>query len=727
MDKTLMRPLFRDKATQLNQPRKIDGSKVPKYALGAAIQLGRAGLAGLGRVAQPAYQYLKTKAATPTGQKVLTGLEGAGVYMGAGDVVEGISEGDYYKTLGGLSVALPGMAYLPQTMRGTGIKALQGVKDFERLSPLKTGKGQLTALGGTGIGYGFAGDTEAEAQTQPTEEKEQIPIQDRLIYSKPEYSDQVVDETALEQSVQTKAPRPIGLKDPANKMEEVFNKDLPIANKIIDVAEQLGIDIKNIRNLDDKKLKQIAVESNVNIQDVYRLAGKSPSEATPSPAPKNPIQATNDVTASIPGMTDVEVQNLIKARKNQLAGAKQLSVGDQFKQFKAQINEVTGESNDNLLNLVAMKAAGRLLSGQTKQAGVRGFLEVGGQALEGAANDMMQLAISQKAQDMELAKAFLKMKADQSQGPGFESGDKVFKIEDPNFPGNFYNVKGLTGKDGRIYYRDLNNNIVPAQQGQVGYESRELPEKINLYSANLEENKRAQEMINSVIEVLPDSGTFTAAFGLAKEDAYGTVEKVFGKNNLGGGDFDAEIKRLIRNNDNGTEQGKKDATSLMKKYDDDMAKVEKRAREIAKDAGRGGIFSRPTDKELETFTKLALIEQRMKYLVANANKAEDRLTQKDIENAEKNTRIIQFVGSAKRVKENYRQLRGEFAQKARGTAMQYRAAGGTESSMKYFRDNIPGVESLYEEKLEKTREEQLVQDKQSRLGVLNTMPGIRGK
>ena len=727
MDKTLMRPLFRDKATQLNQPRKIDGSKVPKYAIGAAIQLGRAGLAGLGRVAQPAYQYLKTKAATPTGQKVLTGLEGAGVYMGAGDVVEGISEGDYYKTLGGLSVALPGMAYLPQTMRGTGIKALQGVKDFERLSPLKTGKGQLTALGGTGIGYGFAGDTEAEAQTQPTEEKEQIPVQDRLIYSKPEYSDQVVDETALEQSVQTKAPRPIGLKDPANKMEEVLNKDLPIANKIIDVAEQLGIDIKNIRNLDDKKLKQIAVESNVNIQDVYRLAGKSPSEATPSPAPKNPIQATNDVTASIPGMTDVEVQNLIKARKNQLAGAKQLSVGDQFKQFKAQINEVTGESNDNLLNLVAMKAAGKLLSGQTKQAGVRGFLEVGGQALEGAANDMMQLAISQKAQDMELAKAFLKMKTDQSQGPGFESGDKVFKIEDPNFPGNFYNVKGLTGKDGRIYYRDLNNNIVPAQQGQVGYESKELPEKINLYSANLEENKRAQEMINSVIEVLPDSGTFTAAFGLAKEDAYGTVEQVFGKNNLGGGDFDAEIKRLIRNNDDGTEQGKKDATSLMKKYDDDMAKVEKRAREIAKDAGRGGIFSRPTDKELETFTKLALIEQRMKYLVANANKAEDRLTQKDIENAEKNTRIIQFVGSAKRVKENYRQLRGEFAQKARGTAMQYRAAGGTESSMKYFRDNIPGVEDLYKEKSKKAREQQLIQDKQSRLGVLNTIPGIGGK
>jgi hypothetical protein len=725
MDKTLMRSLFKARANQIHQASKINGSRVPGYAIGGAIALGRLGLAGLTKAAGPAYRYLGSKMATPTGQKVLTGIEGSAVYTGVGDAVEGIKEGDYYKTLGGLSVALPGMAYLPGSMRGSGIKALQGVKDFERLSPLKTGKGQLAAVGGLGIGYGFSGDDEAEAKS--TTDKKQTSIEDRLIYSKPEYANDVPDETGLEQSTQTKAARPIGLKNPANKMEEVFNKDLPIANKIIDVAEQLGIDIKNIRNLDDKKLKQIAVESNVNIQDVYRLAGKSPSEATPSPAPKNPIQATNDVTASIPGMTDVEVQNLIKARKNQLAGAKQLSVGDQFKQFKAQINEVTGESNDNLLNLVAMKAAGKLLSGQTKQSGVRGFLEVGGQALEGAANDMMQLAISQKAQDMELAKAFLKMKADKSQGPGFESGDKVFKIEDPNFPGNFYNVKGLAGKDGRIYYRDSNNNVVPAQQGQVGYATKELPEKINLYSANLEENKRAQEMINSVIEVLPDSGTFTAAFGLAKEDAYGTVEQVFGKNNLGGADFDAEIKRLIRNNDDGTEQGKKDASSLMKKYDEDMDKVEKRAREIAKDAGRGGIFSRPTDKELETFTKLALIEQRMKYLVANANKAEDRLTQKDIENAEKNTRIIQFVGSAKKVKENYRQLRGEFAQKARGTAMQYRASGGTESSMKYFRDNIPGVEDLYKEKSKKAREQQLIQDKQSRLGVLNTIPGIGGK
>ena len=725
MDKTLMRSLFKARANQIHQASKINGSRVPGYIVGGLIiNAGRAGLAGLSRAAGPAYRYLGSKMATPTGQKLLTGIEGSAVYTGVGDAVEGIKEGDYYKTLGGLSVALPGMAYLPGAMRGSGIKALQGVKDFERLSPLKTGKGQLAAVGGLGIGYGFSGDAEAEAK--PTTDKKQTSIEDRLIYSKPEYANDVPDETGLEQSTQTKAARPIGLKNPANKMEEVLNRDLPIANKIIDVAEQLGIDIKNIRNVDDKKLKQIAIESNVDIKDVYRLAGKSPSAATPSPAPKNPIQATNDVTSNISGMTEREVENLIKVRKEQLAGAKQLSLGDQFKQFKSQISEVTGENNDNLLNLVAMKAAGKLMSGQTKQGGVRGFLEVGGQALEGAANDMMQLAVAQKGQDMELAKAFLKMKADKSSGPGFLPGDKVFRIEDTNYPGNYYNVKGLTGKDGKIYYRDKDNNIIPAQGGQVGYESKENADKINVYSANLEEIKRGQEMVDTVIDALPEAGTFTAAFGLAKEDAYGTIDQVFGKNNLGGGDFDTQIKTLMRDKRNSAEEQE----LMVKNYDKDMDKVEKRAKEIGR-AAKGenvvsGMFSRTTDRELEVYTKLALIEQRMKYIVANANKAEDRLTQKDIENAEQRTKIIQFVGSSKTVKENYKRLRDEFTNKAQAYAMQYRSAGGTESSMQYFRNNVPGVEQLYKEKSQQAKQEQAIQNKKTRLGVLNTIPGIGG-
>jgi hypothetical protein len=385
----------------------------------------------------------------------------------------------------------------------------------------------------------------------------------------------------------------------------------------------------------------------------------------------------------------------------------------------------------NLNNLVAMKFAGQLLSGKSRKGGISGALEIAGQGMESAGNDLMSIALAQKNQDMTLAQAFLKSKADAAaaeakakEGPGFVGGDKVFKIEDQNYPGQFYNVKGLTGKDGKIYYRDSNNNIVPAEAGQVGYESKENNDKMNLYASNLEENKRGAEMINFVINALPEAGTFSAAFGLAKEDAIGTAEQVFGMNGLTGSGFDSEIKDLMRDKRNSVEEQE----LMLKNYDKDMAKVEKRANEMAKASYKergGGFFSRPSDAELTTFTKLALIEQRMKYLVANANKAEDRLTQKDIENAEQRTKIIQFYGSARTVRKNYEVLQKEFSNKAQAFAMQYRRAGGTESSMQYFKENVPGVEQLYTESQADYAQEQNTKDIKNRNDILTTIPGVQ--
>jgi hypothetical protein len=141
----------------------------------------------------------------------------------------------------------------------------------------------------------------------------------------------------------------------------------------------------------------------------------------------------------------------------------------------------------------------------------------------------------------------------------------------------------------------------------------------------------------------------------------------------------------------------------------------------------GGFLSRPTDAQLATFTKLALIEQRMKYLVANANKSEDRLTQKDIDNAAQRTEIIKFFGSAKTVRQNYVNLKEEFENKAQGFAMQYRRAGGTESSMQYFKENVPGVENLYTQKEKQFLATQKIQNKENRNQILSTIPIAGGQ
>ena len=725
MDKTLMRPLFRQKAEEILRPKKIDGTKVPGYFGGALISTGI-------RLATPAFRYLAASrpvqaisraSQTPVGQGVMGAGEAGLVYSGAGDVAEGVKEGDYYRVLGGLSSIVPGMAYLPSSLRGTGIKALQGVKDIERLQPVKSGKGIVGSVGLGALGYTMAEPSTrdaTEAQRNATKNARED-IQDRLIYSKPTYANDIVDETGLEQSTPMTKPRVIGIKNPKNVQEQQINQNLVASNKILDVANQLGInlDVDNLKNITDKQLKQISIESNINLNDVYRLTGRSPT-----PAPKNPIQATNEVTSQIPGMTNTEIGLLANNRKKELEEAKRTSsMSEEFQAFKKQLSSVTGEDNDNLLNLVAMKAAGKLLSGKTKEKGTRGFLDVGGQALEGAASDMLQLALAQKSQDMELAKAFLKMKTDQSQGPGFLEGDKVFRIEDKNFPGNFYNVKGLRGKDGRNYILDpKTNNVRLATEGEVGNIYPEDPKAIAYNANQLEENKRGTEMIETVINALPENGTFAAAFGLAKEDVFGTIENVAGKrydfSSPVGGSFDAKIKALMRNN-----KDEKEQEALLKKYDNDMDKVEGRALEMYKEAtGKSTFFGRPTDKELETFTKLALIEQRMKYIVANANKSEDRLTQKDIENAEKRTKIIQFYGSAKAVRQNYINLKEEFEKKAESFAMQYRQAGGTESSMLYYRNKVPGVAKMYERKARETLEDKAKENKQQRTNILSTIP-----
>ena len=731
-----MRPLFRKKAIQYRQ---VEGKAVPKFMFGGILNAANMARAA----AAPAFRYIGSKMAGPKVATALTGLEGAGVGYGVNEMAKGLREGDTGQFIEGAAYAIPGAAFLPSTAKRSGIKALREFGEFagSKATPVTTamlnnqGKTAIGTLGAAYLGSEMQGDGTATDMSQVSEGV--LPIEERLIYSeKPEYAPdpkKKVTENLKEykEKVKNFTPRPIGVKDPINKREAQYGEDLSKANKITEVAEALGIDINNIAAVGEETLKKIAEQTDVPLPDVFRLTGYGNNNNDPEPiAPTIPGQI-DQVTNNIAGMTNNEVDRMVKNRKNLLKQAENLSpLSKEFNAFRDQINEMTGGTT-NLNNLVAMKFAGQLLSGKSRKGGISGALDIAGQGLESVGNDLMSIALAQKNQDMTLAQAFLKSKADAAaaeakakEGPGFVGGDKVFKIEDQNYPGQFYNVKGLTGKDGKIYYRDSNNNIVPAEAGQVGYESKENNDKMNLYASNLEENKRGAEMINFVINALPEAGTFSAAFGLAKEDVIGTAEQVFGMNGLTGSGFDSQIKDLMRDKRNTVEEQE----LMLKNYDKDMAKVEKRANEMAKASYKergGGFFSRPSDAELTTFTKLALIEQRMKYLVANANKAEDRLTQKDIENAAQRTEIIKFYGSARTVRKNYEVLQKEFSNKAQAFAMQYRRAGGTESSMQYFKENVPGVEQLYTESKKDYAQKQNTKNIKNRNDILTTIPGVQ--
>ena len=725
-----MRPLFRKRATQL---RVVDSKAVPKFFVGGIMSAANTARA----VAAPAFRYLGNKMAGPKVSTALTGLEAGSAGYGINEMAKGVRDGDTGQFLEGAAYAVPGAAFLPSTARRSGIAAIRELGEFgaSKTTPVaqalinNPGKTAVGSIGTALAGQQMQGDGTASDLSQVSGEVKSI--EDRLIYSKPEYepdpkkkvTQNLKDYKEMEKNFK---PKVIGVENPSTPEELQLNEDLPKANKIIAIAEELGLDVNNLASVGEETLKKIAEQTDVPLPDVLRLSGFDGNGQDPEPVAPTIDGQINQVTQNIEGMTDDEVNRMVKNRQNEIKKANNLSpLSKEFQTFKNELDQMTGGSG-NLNNLIAMKFAAKLMTGKSNQRGLSGLVDIAGQGLESASTDLMNIALAQKNQDMVLAQSFLKSKAAAAKaakaGPGFVGGDKVFSVEDPAYPGQFYNVKGMMGKDGKIYHRNKNNEVVEATAG--AYERPINSDKMNLYASNLEENKRGAEMIDFVINSLPQDGTFSAAFGLAKEDIFGTLEQVTGTNGITSSDFDSEIKSLMRNND-GTEEGMKATEKMLKEYDKDMGKVEKRANEMAKASYKergGGFLSRPSDDELARFTKLALIEQRMKYLVANANKAEDRLTQKDIENAAQRTEIIKFYGSAKTVRANYMNLKKEFEDKAQSFAMSYRQNGGTESSMQYFKENVPGVEQLYSKQQADFLSNQRTKNKTERNKILTTIP-----
>ena len=725
-----MRPLFRKRATQL---RVVDSKAVPKFFVGGIMSAANTARA----VAAPAFRYLGNKMSGPKVSTALTGLEAGSAGYGINEMAKGVRDGDTGQFLEGAAYAVPGAAFLPSTARRSGIAAIRELGEFgaSRATPVaqalinNPGKTAVGSIGTALVGQGMQGDGTASDLSQVSGGVKSI--EERLIYSKPEYNpdpkkkvtQNLKDYKEMEKNFK---PKVIGVENPSTPEELQLNEDLPKANKIIAIAEELGLDVNNLASVGEETLKKIAEQTDVPLPDVLRLSGFDGNGQDPEPVAPTIDGQINQVTQNIEGMTDDEVNRMVKNRQNEIKKANNLSpLSKEFQTFKNELDQMTGGSG-NLNNLIAMKFAAKLMTGKSNQRGLSGLVDIAGQGLESASTDLMNIALAQKNQDMVLAQSFLKSKAAAAKaakaGPGFVGGDKVFSVEDPAYPGQFYNVKGMMGKDGKIYHRNKNNEVVEATAG--AYERPINSDKMNLYASNLEENKRGAEMIDFVINSLPQDGTFSAAFGLAKEDIFGTLEQVTGTNGITSSDFDSEIKSLMRNND-GTEEGMKATEKMLKEYDKDMGKVEKRANEMAKASYKergGGFLSRPSDDELARFTKLALIEQRMKYLVANANKAEDRLTQKDIENAAQRTEIIKFYGSAKTVRANYMNLKKEFEDKAQSFAMSYRQNGGTESSMQYFKENVPGVEQLYSKQQADFLSNQRTKNKTERNKILTTIP-----
>ena len=98
-----------------------------------------------------------------------------------------------------------------------------------------------------------------------------------------------------------------------------------------------------------------------------------------------------------------------------------------------------------------------------------------------------------------------------------------------------------------------------------------------------------------------------------------------------------------------------------------------------------------SDGTMSEITRAKLIETRMKYILANANKDEDRLTRADIEEAAKNTEIFSLFTSDRKIREQYKRLNDELQGQFRNKAQQYIALGGNTRYLTTNYDFMPEV------------------------------------
>jgi hypothetical protein len=750
MDKTLNRPLFKKRAQQIHQ--QVNPKQVPKFFLGGIMQAGNMIRAG----AAPVYRYLAPKVSSfmnkPATQTGIVGLEGYGIGVGSRDMAEGVAEGDTGKFLQGAALAVPGAAFLPSSAKRSGIQALRETGEY--LSPRMTGAAQAlvrnpgkTAIGSIGTGVtGAYISPDAIAQAKPAEmsnEDYAKDIQERLIYKeKPEYKPdpkKKVTENLKEYKESTKDFKPyaVGIENPLTEGEKALDAQLKTVAKVREVANKLGV---NPIEATDEQLKQISIESNIDLSTLKSMVGQKDEGAVIAdnmPAPNNdgvPVITGNEGAAETQYLVDKRKRDV--AAGNEIAGTDALS--GQFLEFKNQINKMTGSDNSNLNNLLMMRAAGQMLSGKSPEKGVRGFLDITGQTLASSADAMIGLKLKQQDSDMKLATAFLKMKSDKAKGAGMlTGGDKTVRVSDPSVPGGFRNVRVSLGKDNKFYERIMNPD---GSQGFVqanftGTDVKRNDEKLNKALMGLEDNRRGGKMVEFVIKNAGEGGT-KAALGLLTEDAFGTLD-FFAGGNVGADSsviddqIRAEMAQTTGREGFDISGGKvnifaKESDNMTKRFNSDLEDArENGAERVEKQLKKAGIIAknyRPTEDELRNYTRLALIEQRMKYIVANANKSEDRLTQKDIDNAAKRTQIIKYITSPRTIRLNYEQLREEFAEKAGSYLTQYKLNGGDELFIQENFMDIPGVALQYNRKNKEFMKSQKVNNQVSRQDILNTIP-----
>jgi hypothetical protein len=705
---------------------------MPLPALGLLGMLGN-----IGRAGSMGYRAFKTARAAQPAAKQLLKYEGSGLQRGLGaiakgerklikkspltagglelalsapiaaegvvDVGQGMYEGDYGQVASGLGSLALTTPFVGRGLRIAGMsKRIPGsARDAiyqtgkETMKRVPMGKTFAPGLGLTGVGMlTERGDTVASADEQVLGEPITFTVNDVL--KSVEADKQNIGKPTVIDGKEVVIGSPDYKKIAQQKLDEAYKNEqaqgtTPTAT-IDQIADSFTFDPSvtgGAKVVDDTLQPQAPITTGMDLEEIQDAAERQEDQA--------------------------EKGKRIKEKMANSAEA------DEFNRFYDRITNITG-GNDQTSNLLLFKLATGLMSGKTAQSGVRGFLDVAGQAGSGVADTALALFSKEKDRRNNLAVAFLKAKEKQK-GTGVLKADKTRRtvlIEDPNDPlgGKVIDI-GIekdTGVD-VMFVPTLDGSgtqVVPMKSTKYT-EIKKQPARLAKYRNQLNSISQGYNYAQEVL-AMPD-GTFglTGRTQLGLEKISSVASDVFG---FFGGDLSldkSKIDRKIINSFNedivdeqgnvipATEEQRKETAEVTKMYEDEIGSLLKNAKR--------------TDGVLDNLTKARLIETRMKYVLANANKSEDRLTRADVEDAAARTQILGLTTGEDEVRSAYRNLAKNLEEQFKGIAKAYNFAGGNRDYIETF-TNMPLVQAMNAEKNQQLMMYNVMKDQQNQLASI---------
>jgi hypothetical protein len=678
--------------------RQIGGLGTSKAAQTAGqTSLGQKGLAAL---AKGERKLFKKSPVTAGGIEV--GLSAPFAAEGVMDVGKGLYENDYGQVASGLGTLALTVPFLGRGLRMTGASKkipasvrepiYQTGKEVQKRLP--TGKTFAPGLALTGVGA-FTERPDAEAQGQDPQVLGDDPVQMVI---------KAIENDKKNPNIDTTSP------DYKKQAQQILTNAYQAADKS---------GIKSPVTMD-----QIAETFTFETRDP-NLKGKVVDETK---IPNDNGQLSGTI------MSDEEIADSAKMQEGTASAGKKLKEkalstasaeeADQFNRFYDRIQNLTG-GNTNTNDLLLMKLASGLLQAKTPNTGVRGFLDALGQAGGGTMDTALALYSKEADRRNNLAVAFLKSKEKGkddgiNRGFGKVSGKRQrILVEDPNalFGRVAYDkdVFEKSGQDAIMIPKfdengvEIGTEFVPMKYAEYNVIDKPSQSRLDKKRAQLGSIAMGVQMTNEIQKLSNQAIGGSGVISLGAENLGGFVSNIgemFGFGDISSPqntDIDNTIvEKMIKGKAIDKETGNfRELDAEEQKEQDELI------REYRKDIGN--ILQRVTpDGTLDEITKALLIETRMKYIIANANKDEDRLTRADIEDAAGRTEIFKMFTSDRKIRKQYMDLNDELQKQFRNKAQQYIALGG---NTRYLTQNfafMPEVAS-YVKKQEALQSGQAVQ------------------